>query len=264
MKNFSLLIALVTVLTLLVGCGRQDNPKIVKDITLAAYTDNGDIYTDLQVVMDIGNMTLPSLELPVKHPKTHEVLGTISMLATMDGMNEIGLDVNLSSALRLQGGINAKLPNGSNIPVGGLGDTPVIELPIGNTSARVYIAIDSGVAMIGFGLPIKELDGVGSNVGQVNFFPTFMIKEVRGIAGVFTGSQSGQNGLACFADLSSVIDPDDHLEDVLQYEAYGARLKKSAPKNMFFINKAPRGRQKRKFDKKIYKLHRKRTRLHVK
>jgi len=189
---------------LLTSCGKSGS-QLVSDVKVATHLVNQEVWVDVNAKFDLGNTALPAVTLPVANPKdpTH-VFGSVSMAPTLDGKNQIGISVNFTEALKIQGGA-ATLPNGTALPVGGLGNVNVIQLNIPNTLARVYIALDKGVALAGFAIAIKELDSIGSSIGGINLFPRFNINNVIGIAGVFTGSQSGQTGLALFVDLSSVL-----------------------------------------------------------
>ncbi len=277
--NKATMLAVTLASTLLfTACGKQQH-QLVKDVNLAAYTEEGEIYTEIVTTMDFGNMTLPSLELPVKHPKTSEQLGTVAMYARFDGLNEIKLDVNLSRAFAIQGQNNATLPNGTAIPVGGLGDTPIVALPIGDTQAKVYLALDSGVAVAGFAISIKEFAGIGNSVGTINFFPAFNIGDVRGTAGIYTSGNDDQNGLAFFVDLSSVVNPDDMLGDLIKEEEASASVSmlKSASvmsfaapavatpaaKTIYFQSQGTSSKKKKKMDNILYKLHQKKTHMNL-
>ncbi len=253
--------------TLFTSCGNSGNgSKVVSDIQLSAYTEEGDIYAEFSALLDLGNITLPTIQFPVIHPDSNEWLGEINLAATMGGDNELGLVVNLSNATGLQGQTGAKLPNGMNIPVGGLGDAEIVQLPVSGGKAQVYIAMDSGVAMVGVAVPIKGLDSLGSSVGTTGFFPTFSIEGVRGIAGIFTGS-SGQNGIALFVDLSAVIDPENFIPQselaLKSTQMATSAVLKSMDKDskLFFIDQQPSKRKKRRLQKKLYKLHKRRTKL---
>lgn len=192
-------------LFILTACGQQSGSQLVSDVKVATNLVNEQVWVDVKAKFDLGNTMLPSVTLPVVNPKNpSQQYGTISMAPTFDGKNEIGIAVNFTEALKIQGG-PASLPNGTSLPVGGLNGVDVIQLNIPNTLARVYIALDQGVAMAGFAIAIKELDQIGSTIGNINLFPSFKIEKIIGIAGVFTGTASGQTGLALFVDLSSVL-----------------------------------------------------------
>jgi hypothetical protein len=191
-------------LFLLTSCGKNGS-QLVSDVKVSTQLVNQEVWVNVNAKFDLGNTALPSITLPVANPKNpSQIFGSISMAPTFDGKNQVGVSVNFTEALKIQGGI-ATLPNGTGLPVGGLNNVDVIQLNIPNTLARVYIALDKGVALAGFAIAIKELDSIGSSIGGINLFPRFNINNVIGIAGVFTGSQSGQTGLALFVDLSSVL-----------------------------------------------------------
>jgi len=209
-------LALMTVAAsaLLVSCGQNPSQvQIVKDLSFVTSTNaNNEVILSLDVELELGNMALPSLEVPVMHPQNGQQLGTVSLLATMNGTNELGLDINLTSASA--GSINngnANLPNNRPIPVGGIDQSKVLAFPVGQTGIKIYLALAPGMALVGVAVPITQLDSLGKSLGGLNIFPTFNIEGVQGIAGLFTGQKPGQSGLALFADFSKVIDPSDIL-----------------------------------------------------
>ncbi|MFZ4715793.1 MAG: hypothetical protein ACOYL6_18870 [Bacteriovoracaceae bacterium] len=202
--NYLKINLLLLVLFIVSACGKSGS-QLVTDVKVATRLVNQEVWVDVNAKFDLGNTALPSITLPIANPKdpTH-VYGSVSMAPTFDGKNQIGISVNFTEALKIQGGA-AALPNGTGLPVGGLANVNVIQLMIPNTQARVYVALDHGVAMAGFAIAIKELDSIGSSLGGINLFPSFQFDKIKGIAGVFTGGQSGQTGLALFVDLSSVL-----------------------------------------------------------
>lgn len=189
------------------ACGQSGN-QVVKNVSVATHVKDNDVYVDVNAIFDLGNTALPTITLPIFDPRNPGTnYGSISMAATLDGRNQIGVSVNFTKATKLPGG-SAHLPNGSNLPIGGLQGIQVVEILIPNTTGRIYVALDRGVAMAGFAFSIKEMDQIGANIPGVNLFPRFSFNRVNGIAGVYTGAQSGQTGLALFVDLSALLPQD--------------------------------------------------------
>jgi hypothetical protein len=248
------------------GGGSSDH-QVVTDLSLSASTEDGDVYAAIEADFDLGNLTLPTLQFPVIHPKTGAMLGEIFLEATLDGRNTIELNVNISEAAQINGVQSSLMPNGQPIPVGGIDQNTVTSLPIDSINASVYLALAPQTAMAGFAIPIQQFDGIGQQVGGVNFFPAFTIGDVRGVAGIFTSAESGKSGLALFIDLSSVIDPNNFLENIAldgpelaELKSNGSTLK-SSNVPLFYIDQVPSRRNKQKIEKALYKLHRRRIEL---
>lgn len=197
-----LTLALSLILT--TGCGSDGN-RLVKDVTGGAFTRDGDAYGNLEITLGTGALRLPSVELPVINRRTGQQMGTLALVNGLDGDPRLRVELNISEAANLDSA-DARLPNGSQIPVSGLGDAEVVGFAVGNSGARVYLALDDKVAMLGAALPIRALDRVGEEVPlPLNLFPQFEKNGIRGTAGIFTSPNAGQSGVAVFADLSKVV-----------------------------------------------------------
>jgi hypothetical protein len=265
---------------LIIGCNPPSQEvQVLKDLELGAYkNDDGDIIIDFGMQLDLGNMNLPSIEFNIRHPETHVDLGYVSLLSGFDGTNEISAGVNLTGASggKVVSG-DATLPNGRQIPVGGIDYSKVINFQVENTTVRVYLGIAEGMALVGVAVPIVQFSDIGDSIGSVNIFPMFDIKGVKGIAGLFTGDGQNANGLAIFFDFSSVINPGDltklwkkdHLEiksmALVARDIQGAPAFKKARRksSMYFYPSATSGRKTFQAKLKLNRLHRRRTLLTV-
>lgn len=192
----------------MVGCGKNGPNQIVSDVNLATSLEDGDIMLDLSAIFNFGNISMTAVKLSLINPNDPSIeYGEFRILPTLDMKNEVGVRVNLSEAAQVSGGL-VTLPNGDPLPIGGLNNTEVLELNIGQIKAKLYLALAQKTMMFGFAIPIKEFDRVSEYVGAVNIFPGFVIKGVRGMVGIFTGREEGQSGLGFFLDLSAVINPE--------------------------------------------------------
>jgi hypothetical protein len=207
-RSLTVAALLVTSGTLAVGCGKQQG-GLAKNVQIRTYTQDGDIWGEMIATFETGGLSFPALSLPIFDPKHPGVsYGTVSFRPILSGGTELVIAVNISDVANVQNVITT-LPNGTPIPVGGLGMCSTIGLPVGGTKTIVYVALGEGCAMVGVALAIKELDNIGQHVGlPLNFFPAFDFGNgVRGIAGIFTGTTSGSSGIAIFVDFAGALAP---------------------------------------------------------
>lgn len=196
----------------LISCGKPPASDIVKDVSLNTSVIDGDSYLAVSALFKIGATSLPSITLPIINPKDKSIkYGEISFKPTLQaGYNEIGLKFNMTFSNKVQGGF-ADLPNGNDLPIGGLQNTTVIELGIdtGNphVKSEIYLALDHDTMMMGFAIVIKEFDKVADAIPGANIFLGFDIKGAIGTVGLFTSPRSFESGLAFFVDLSGVVTP---------------------------------------------------------
>jgi hypothetical protein len=265
------LLVLVTFFVTLVSCGKQ-NHQFMKDINVGtSYVDN-DVYISVDAQMDFGAMQLPAISLPVKNPKTGEDLGGIEMGVVAGGKNFMKLSFNLSAVTPLQAS-QAQLPNGAALPL--IYTNQVVEIPVGGSKAdvRIYISFVEGAYALGVAVPIKSFDVIGGSVGTTSLFPIFNIENVVGSAGLFTSNESGKSGFGVFVDLTNVLD--DLLKGEFKartsHQEAGIALKsirsirRAAPVGeLNYSSIGVSSRKKKKIDKALYRLHRRRARLKLK
>jgi hypothetical protein len=60
------------------------------------------------------------------------------------------------------------------------------------------------MTLVGFAFSIKQLDGLGSSIGTAGVFPNFDIGKIKLTAGVYTGEETKQTGIAAFANLGGL------------------------------------------------------------
>ena len=213
-SHLGLCLALASFAPILTSCGKNGSvspvQNIVKDVTLTTSIENGDMFINLGLLISIGNVVMTSVTLPIVNPMDpSKQYGSVSFKPTMQsGVNELLLKANLSQATSLKGGARATLPNGQALPIGGLEGVDVLELAIDQIHSKIYIALTKTKTLFGFAIAIKEFDAVQHSLPNANIFLGFNIKNVIGMVGLFTGSNSMENGLAAFIDLSSVFNGD--------------------------------------------------------
>jgi hypothetical protein len=249
------------------ACGKQ--VKFVKDVQVQTYLADQDVMARLNATLDTGKLQIPGITLPIINPKKPGVTyGTIGFAPALGGGSELRLDIDVTKAAGVEGMDGDRLPNGSPIPVGGLGDTPVIGLQVGANS-KVYVAVGPGVALLGVALSIPQFDVIGSKIPiPVNLFPTFQLANgIKGIAGIFTGSRPGTSGVALFADASAALQKSSPqtttvLSDLRAVD--GARIQVQAKSRLYFIPPQPSIEHESAVQMGLYQLNRKRTRISVK
>lgn len=246
MKVFTKLkvLALATSLMTLISCGSQ--APMVEDVDLSTEQVDGDLIVSLSAELGIGNVVLPNATVPIFVPKIGKEIGTVSMYTGAGGANMLEIDINLSEAtnLNLQG---TTLPNGAAIPI--VGGNAVLRIPVNNI--EVYLSLADGVQALGVAIPIRNLDELGRSVGTTALMPVFSIDGVLGAAGIYTSSSAGQNGFALVADLSSKVDDIGLDKGMVMPQQQQAELKSYAPSRS----------AKKRIDRVLYKLHRKRAKL---
>jgi hypothetical protein len=200
---------LILTLALLFGaCGKNSGVKqeIVKDVNITTSLEDENVFLNINAVFKIGSVSMTSITLPVVNPNQPDIkYGEISFKPTLtEGYNEIGLSFNLSAATEVKGGAPT-LPNGEELPIGGFGETEVVELAIESINSKIYLAFGQDATVLGFAIAIKEFDVVKDAIPGANIFLGFDIKGVLGMVGLFTGEETLQSGLGFFLDLSSVF-----------------------------------------------------------
>lgn len=257
-------------LSITAGCGKNQSQNFVKSVNLKTYHYENDAYAEVQAVLNSANMQMPSIDLPIVDPRhPGSIYGRVSLKPTVGGDAELGIAVNLTDVAQVPGN-DPRLPNGAALPVGGLDSARVVPLPVANTGARVYLALDGGfdgginakTLMIGTAIPIREFNNIGRYVGGANIFLPFQFNNgVRGIAGIFTGQGDGQNGFALFVDVSALI-PQQQFA-LARYSLRSVAAAEQPAKPLVFREIKPSAAKERRLNERLYYLNKRRTRLSV-
>jgi len=168
--------------------------------------------------------------------------------------------VNLAAALGGALTESSLLPNGNRIPVGGLQNTKVFAYNLKNSRSTVYLAYSGGVTMLGLAINIDQLDKLGSNVGAVNFFPSFNKNGVEGLAGIYTSQNPGQSGLAIFVSLKTLALTNS---EIIVAESLQKSAVAKPTSRLVFIDQEPQSKAKNKILREMQALEKKRTRLKI-
>lgn len=261
MRTLLLKVVTLVMLSLVVSaCGKK--PQVVTGIQVQSSIVDQDVYLAMQADLNLGNMMFPQVTLPILHPRGQTVLGSVDLAPVLGGKNQIRISVNVSALADIEA-TRADLPNGNAVPL--IANNPTITIPLG-AGAELYLTIGANAVALGAAIPIKQFDGIGSAVGGVSLFPVFMIDKVVGSAGIFTGTQAGQNGFALVADITQYVNmqdifvpqsSDDSSLKMAMVQEEQARIK------LDYSSKAPSKSKEDKINSMIYDLHRKKARLQL-
>ncbi len=200
------LLSLTSVLALalsLSACGKNSK-KIVSDVDVKSQDIDQQKYVTADFEMSLGAAEFPFINLPL--PKNY---GSLE-LYRLNAVNRVRINVNLTEITKLPGG-DATLPNGTMVPVDAMG-AGIIEIPVDGINGKVYVAYSDDVALVGFAVSIKQLDGVGSSLGTIGVFPNFDIKNVNVTAGVYSSEDQGETGIAVFGNVAGLINGSTSIE----------------------------------------------------
>jgi hypothetical protein len=235
MRKFIRTTVFTSVLLLVSSCGKSGKEWVTDiNVETATQDDQAWVVTDFQV--DLGQTTLPFFMLPLPSD-----FGNLRMWR-LNGENYIGLDLNLTSILKLPSGY-ATLPNGHQVPVGS-NDLGIIEIEIDQINGKVYIAKAEGMTLVGVAVSIEQLDDLGA--GTIGVYANFKLAGFDITAGVYTSEEDGKNGIAIFANIGSLWDKAIYDSSVF------------TPRSEYVSRN-----QKRKMYRKLKRLLRKRMQLEM-
>lgn len=193
-------VTLVMLSLFAVSCGSGPN-NVLNGVKVSSQTIEGDVWMSFAADINLGAMSFASISLPVLHPRGQTPIGQLELTSGLGGVNQLKVSVNVSELADVQAS-QAVLPNGNMIPL--IGNNSTIAINIGK-GAKVYLTISEKVTAIGVAVPISAFDSIGRNLPGLNFFPIVNSGDIVGTAGVFTGLNPGQNGIAVVADVSKVV-----------------------------------------------------------
>ncbi len=243
MKKMWLMLVLAVTMLGATSCKQDPEDRFVKEVGLRTKVVDEKVWLEMSAMMNLKTVVLPSLQFPIAYKGVE--YGKLYMAPSLNqGLSEIAVEVNLSEIAKLEP-MDATLPNGGKLPVGGIDRADVIEIDIPQIHGKVYIALNtiagSGkVFMGGFAVSIPKADGIGDAVGEGQLFPFFKIGKVAMFAGVYSSTEPNQTGIGVFTDLSTVISKDladmivnQDSVSVAEYQAALTSEKLSAKENVF-------------------------------
>lgn len=209
MKINTISLALVVSVALggFTGCGKGGAAaNLLKSIRANALTQNGDIYAQVAANLNTDAFSMAAFALPISDPNTGIQYGTISLSPLIGGGGgQLRITANVSAIANINSSTDAKLPNGTDIPITISTATNFVGIPIGQSGAKLYVALDRDLMVVGTAIPFSALDGVGQYAPGVNLFSMIASGNVNAFVGIFAGSGPSQTGIGVFADLSSIL-----------------------------------------------------------
>lgn len=257
--SFVKLATLVVISVFVSACGNR--PQVVTGVQVQSSTINQDVILALKADLDLGSMSFPAVTLPILHPHGQTPIGSVDLLPVLGGKNQIKISVNVSSLADIQA-VQATLPNGNAVPL--IANNPTITIALG-AGAELYLTVGANAVALGVAVPIKTFDSIGSAVGAINLFPMFNIDKVVGAAGIFTGSQAGQNGFAIIADVTQYV----NMQDIFVPQAAPSMMKmamiqeEQAIVRLDYTSQIPSKSSESKINSMMYKLNRKKAKLQL-
>ena len=193
----------VATLLSLSACSQSGNVAL-KTVDLSTSQVGAETYINMDAVIAMGSLKFPMVEIPVVNPTNMQILGQMSLSNLPDGTNRlmVSIDYNAATNGHLDPKLGLTLPNQRELPLS-LGIDPgtaMIGIPILDHS-RIYIGGDLNKNIyIGAAIAVSSFDSV---LGQIpfplNIFYGFPFSnQISGYAGLFTGTQAGQNGVGIF------------------------------------------------------------------
>jgi hypothetical protein len=251
-------ITLVMLSLFAISCGGGAPSNVLTGVKVETKTVDGDIWLSFASDLNLGAMQFASISVPVLHPRGQTPVGQLELISGLGGVNQLKISVNVTELADVQTA-SATLPNGNMIPL--IANNQVIAVKIGG-GASVYIALSEKVTAIGVAVPISAFDNIGRQLPGLNFFPIVNTNNVIGTAGIFTGANAGQNGIAVVADLSKVVNMGALFNSSSSMMAIQAEQAQSTMK-LDYRSQAGSASQKSKLDSMIYDLHKKRAILRM-
>lgn len=252
-------VTLVMLSLFAVSCGSGPS-NVLNGIKVSSQTINDDVWMSFAADINLGAMSFASISVPVLHPRGQTPIGQLELTSGLGGVNQLKISVNVSELADVQTA-QAVLPNGNMIPL--IANNQTITVKIGN-GARVYLTISEKVTAIGVAVPIAAFDSIGRNLPGLNFFPIVNSGDIVGTAGVFTGLNAGQNGIAVVADVSKVVNIGQILNSkssslmAIQAEEAQDSVK------LDYRSHGASASQKSKLDSLMFELHKKKAILKMK
>ncbi len=253
------LITLVMLSAFVVSCGSSAPSNVLSGVKVETSTRDNDVWMSFAADLNLGSMSFASMSFPILHPKGQTPIGQLDLTAGLNGSSQIKIALNASELAGVETA-QAVLPNGNMIPL--IANNQTIAINIGN-GARVYILISETVTAIGVAVPISAFDSIGRSLPGLNFFPVVNTSGVVGTAGIFTGLNAGQNGIAVVADVSKVLNLGSLLPSAPSSFAIQAQ---EAQDSVVLDYRSQSGSksEKSKLDSMIYELNKKKTVLRIK
>jgi hypothetical protein len=256
MKKFLLQTVTLVVLSLFaISCGSGGPSNVLSGVKVETKTINGDVWISFASDLNLGAMSFASISVPVLHPRGQTQVGQLELISGLAGQNQLKISVNVSELADVQTS-TAALPNGNMIPL--IANNQVIAVKI-RGGASVYLALSEKVTAIGVAIPISAFDNIGRTLPGLNFFPVVNSGDVIGTAGIFTGMNAGQNGIAVVADISKVVNMGTLFKSSASLAIQAEEARDSL--KLDYRSQSGSASQKSKLDAMIFELHKRKALL---
>lgn len=256
-KLFSFSVTIVMLSLFAISCGKAPS-NVLSGVKVQTTMVEEDLWMSFSADLNLGAMSFASISLPIIHPRGQTPVGQLELISGFSGQNQLKVSLNVSELTDVQT-TQAVLPNGNMIPLIANNQTIAIEIGKG---ARLYLTLSETVTAIGVAVPVSAFDSIGQSLPGLNFFPVVSTDGVVGTAGIFTGAQAGQNGIAVVADVSKFVNLGNLLPSDVSTFALQAEEVQDAVK-LDYRSHAGSSSQKARLDQMIYKLHQKRAILRM-
>ncbi len=205
-KSVALVVVLSANALSLSAC--SDNSQFLKSMSLSVSEQNSESYIKLAAEVDLGNVLIDGVQIPVYDPHTQVEIGQVSLGAGPNGKELITLALNASSILHADPRLGSTLPNGRLLPSSvGIASGEMLAIPVLEHS-RVYIGGDLKTSIVvGVALALQSLDSVTGSAGlNANiFFSQIFNPNLSGTAGIYASGTAHQNGIAVFGKYTAPV-----------------------------------------------------------
>jgi hypothetical protein len=174
--------------------------------------------------------------------------------------HSLSLLLNFSEIANIPKGTEAVLPNGDPIPLGGVDKNSVLALPVGQSGARVYIHMNSGLERVAVGVALP-LNGLQNPTDQriSAFLPVPLDNHIKALFGMFFGHTVGSNGFAVFVDAQGTMRP-----QTMGLMAQSTALRTTRKTEIELIASDFDSKSRKKIDQHMYYLHNQKAVLRLK
>jgi hypothetical protein len=241
-----------------VSCGNTPS-HVLTGVKVGTQTIENDLWMSFAADLNLGTMSFGSITVPIIHPKGQTPIGQLDLMSGLGGTNQLKISLNISELSDIQPKVPV-LPNGNMVPL--LANNEVISISLGK-GAKIYLAISDKITAIGVAIPIGAFDNIGGKLPGLNFFPIINTSGVIGTAGLFTSKTQGQNGIAVVADVSSLVNLNNLLQQAPVMMAIEAEQKTDSL-SLDYRSHSISAAKEQSLNKMIIDLNRKRTILKLK
>ena len=208
--KFELVVPFILMLATLSACGPRQSLSL-NSSDLSTSQVGTETYLNMDANVSVGSLKFPTVEVPVYNPTNSQLLGKLLLENLVDGTNHIFVSVDFTAAMRLDPLLGRTLPNQRELPtILGMDSTAaIIGIPVLNYG-RIYLGTDAKKNLyMGAAIAVAEFDQILTQLPfPLNVFYGFpFTSQLTGYAGLFTGTQTGQNGIGIFMKKSEIPVP---------------------------------------------------------